>query len=87
MKDSRKFLRQCTYCREYKKKEDLIRITKNYETNEIEINTGKITGRSVYICKNRECLEKALKKKKIEASLKTKVPEEIKENLYNLLKK
>ncbi len=87
MKQNRKFFRQCVCCKEYKNKEDLIRITKEYKTKEIRINNdNSICGRSVYICKNSQCIEKAFKKKRIEASLKSDLPDKIKENIYNLLK-
>ncbi len=83
-----KFLRQCVSCRKICKKENLIRVTKNFKTNDIEINlNNEYFGRSVYICKNSECIENAIKKKKIEKSLKLKCPENLKELLYTVLKK
>ena len=86
MKQNRKFLRQCVFCRTYKSKEELIRITKTKE-GLIEINNDEnIVGRSVYICKNIECVQNALKKKKIENSLKSNLPESIKEELSTVLK-
>lgn len=88
MKESKKFLRQCVFCREYKNKDDLIKITKDYKTGEIKINNNKdITGRSVYICKKEECLINAIKKKKIENSLKSNLSESVKEELSTVLKK
>ena len=88
MKQEKKFLRRCVSCREYKSKDELIRITKDYVTKEIKINNdSKIQGRSVYICKNEHCLEMAIKKKKIENSLKTCIPNSVKEELYTVLKK
>ena len=86
MKQDRKFLRQCVFCRTYKSKEELIRITKSLE-GAIKINNdNEINGRSVYICKNAECIQNALKKKKIENSLKSNLPESIKEELSTVLK-
>ncbi len=88
MKNNKKFLRQCIDCRKIKRKEDLIRITKDNKTKEIKINkNNKIYGRSVYICKNIECLENAIKKKKFEKILSSNLPESIKEELYAVLKK
>lgn len=88
MTDTKKFLRQCACCKQYKEKKDLIRLTKDYTTGLIKINNNnKIQGRSVYLCKNIECLEKAIKKKKIEGLLKSNFPEIIKEELANLLTK
>ncbi len=87
MKQNKKFLRQCAICKEIKNKSDLIRLTKDYKTMKTYINqNSKIQGRSVYICKNSICLEKALKNKKIESFLNLKADENIKEELYNLLK-
>lgn len=88
MKKDKKFLRQCAVCKTYKRKEDLIRITKNYKTGEPDINeTDEINGRSVYICKNEDCIKKFIAKKGIEHALKTKTTENIKEKLYTVLKK
>lgn len=88
MTSDKKFKRQCTFCKAIKPKEELIRITKDSKTKEIKINQNKeYSGRSVYICKNIECLENALKKKKIETLLKCSVPNCIKEELYTVLKK
>ena len=87
MTKEKKFKRQCCFCKEIKDKQDLIRITKDYLSGEIKINTeNKIQGRSVYICKNLECIENALKKKKIESFLKSKLPENIKQELCTVLK-
>ena len=86
-KQDKKFLRQCLSCRAIKSKSDLIRITKDFETQSIKINqSGEFQGRSVYICKNSECVEKALKKNKIDVLLKGKSPNDIKDELYAVLK-
>lgn len=85
MINNKKFLRQCVFCKENKSKDELIRITKDNKTQEIEINTAnKYQGRSVYICKDIECIKGAIKKKKIESSLKCTIPENIKEELGNI---
>ena len=88
MKPDRKFLRQCACCKEYKDKNELIRITKDNKTGEIILNNNnEVTGRSCYICKNAQCIETALKKKKIDLCLKAKTEEKLKEALYTVLKK
>ena len=54
-----------------------MRVVKNAE-NEISIDvTGRKNGRGAYICKNTECLRKAVKSKGLERSLKIPVPEEV----------
>lgn len=87
MSRKEKDTRVCISCREEKNKSELIRITKNYLTNEAEINNDNhCHGHSVYVCKNRECILKVLKKQKLEYSLKVKVSENIKKELDTVLK-
>ena len=75
-------------CRTFKKKDDLIRLTKDFKTSEIKINTNnEIQGRSVYICKNKDWIEKAFKKNRIERLIKSKTPENLKLEVYTVLKK
>ena len=83
---NKKFLRQCACWREYKSKEELIRITKDHKTGEIVINNDNIaTGRSIYVCKNKQCVQNILKKKRIESSLKAVIPDDIREILPTVL--
>ncbi len=85
--DDKKFKRQCASCRKIKNKEDLIKITKDFKTSDVKVNQeNKVQGRSVYICKNIECIEKAFKKNKIEQLLKSKCPENIKLEVCAVLK-
>ena len=77
--------RTCIACCQKKYKKDLIRIVKNKE-NEIKIDkTGKQEGRGTYICKSQECLEKAMKTKKITKFLERELPQEILDNLINII--
>ncbi|MCR3758546.1 RNase P modulator RnpM [Clostridium felsineum] len=74
--------RMCTGCMEMKPKKELIRIVKNKE-GEVSVDTsGKKPGRGAYICKSVECLEKAVKQKRLEKNLEIKINEE----LYNKLR-
>ena len=43
--------------------------------------TGKKNGRGAYICNSTECLQLAKKKKSLERSLKTTIPEEVYQEL------
>ena len=77
--------RTCMGCNEKKDKHDLIRIVKNKQ-NIISIDeTGKKDGRGAYICKDIECLEKAIKNKRLEKSLKTKISDDVYENLKDII--
>lgn len=70
-------MRQCVGCREMKPKRKLIRVIRTSEDEILIDATGKKNGRGAYICPNRECLEKAVKNKGLERSLKISVPQEI----------
>lgn len=75
----------CLGCKEMKPKRELIRVVKN---NEGEINidlVGKKPGRGAYICKNVECLEQAIKAKRLEKAFETTIDVEIYNNLKNQL--
>ncbi len=87
MKEDRKFLRLCCICRQYKRKDELIKITRDYKTGEAVINTdNSVIGRSIYICRNYECIEKFLKNKKSIRMLKAKTSENINDMLRTVLK-
>lgn len=70
-------MRQCVGCREMKPKRELIRVIRTSEDEILIDATGKKNGRGAYICPNRECLEKAVRNKGLERSLKISVPQEI----------
>lgn len=79
--------RSCVVCRTQKNKNDLLRIVKNKE-NQIKIdNIGKEPGRGAYICYSMECLEKAIKTKKLEKELDTKIDENIYEQIKDIIAK
>ena len=73
--------RTCIGCGEQKPKNELIRIVKN-QTGEIK---GKLSGRGAYICDNSECLEKAIRSKKLEKAFEMKIEENIYEDLKNTI--
>lgn len=69
--------RMCIGCQEMKPKKELIRVVKNSEgTIKVDL-TGKAPGRGAYICKNVQCLEKAIKGKRLEKNFETKIDENI----------
>jgi predicted RNA-binding protein YlxR (DUF448 family) len=69
--------RMCVGCREFQDKKELMRIVRSPE-GEIFIDpTGKKNGRGAYLCFDEGCLQKAIKSKSLEKSLKNKIPEEV----------
>lgn len=69
--------RMCIGCREMKEKKQLIRIVKNKEAQVAFDESGKLQGRGAYVCKSRECIEKARKNKGFERAFKSPLPDEI----------
>ncbi len=69
--------RKCVGCNEMKDKKSLVRVVRSPE-GEISIDsTGKKNGRGVYLCPNRECVEKAKKGKRLEKALEKTISDEI----------
>ncbi len=80
--------RTCMGCNSKKDKIDLIRIVRKKENEEFQVivdKTGKQDGRGAYICNNIDCLEKALKSKRLEKVLETKISNEVFENLKKII--
>lgn len=77
--------RTCMGCNLKKDKSEFIRIVKN-KAGEINIDkTGKMPGRGAYLCDNVECLEKAIKTKRIDRVFETKIDEDIYEKLRGVM--
>lgn len=71
-------IRTCTGCRKAVDKKELIRVVRNKEGEVFVDKTGKQNGRGAYICASVECLNKAIKGKALERTLKiTKLEEEV----------
>ncbi len=80
-------LRICVGCQERKEKKNLLRIVKTV-TGSIEFDpTGKKPGRGAYICSDAECLNKAVKKKRLEKSLQVAISDTVYEDLKARLTK
>ena len=73
--------RTCVGCNSQKNKNELIRIVIDKEGNISVDKTGRANGRGAYICNDPDCLEKAIKSKRIERSFETIISEEIYDEL------
>lgn len=78
--------RKCIVCQDRDAKRGLMRIVKNKEGQIFIDETLKANGRGAYICKNSECLQKAIKTKALNRAFKIEVPQEVYENLLEELK-
>ena len=77
--------RTCSVTHEKLPKKDLIRIVKNKELGVLVDETGKVNGRGVYIKKDLDVLEKAIKTNAIGKSLDIEIPDTVYEDLRNII--
>ena len=79
-------MRTCIGCRQSKNKKELIRVVRNTEGDVFVDLTGKMNGRGAYICADVHCLNKAIKSKGLERTLKiSTISEEVVEKLKEQL--
>lgn len=71
-----KQMRRCVSCRESFNQNELLRICKQKDELFIDINQ-KMGGRGAYICKNKQCLQNAIKKKALNRAFKSNLDNEI----------
>ncbi len=85
MKTKKVPMRVCLGCNEMKDKREMIRVVKSPD-GEVSLDfTGKKSGRGAYICKNRECFDKARKARRFEKSLSCKIENSVYEVMENEL--
>lgn len=74
-------MRMCVGCREMKEKKSLIRVVRSPE-GEISLDpTGKKSGRGAYVCREGECLARALRQRQLERQLQTEMSAEVRDAL------
>ncbi len=97
MKQKKIPMRKCLGCGEMKPKRDLARVVKAPDTKdengeiiekgEVSLDlSGKKAGRGAYVCKNAECLERAVKARRFERAFKGQIPDSIFEGIKEELK-
>lgn len=75
--------RTCAVCRRKAPKSEFIKIVKTADGIMLDTNQ-KINGRSVYICKNSDCILKAIKTKVVNRAFRKEVSEDIYKELKSL---
>ncbi len=68
-------MRRCAGCMESKPKNSLVRIA-CYEGNLSVDFSGKAKGRGAYLCPNRECMEKARKRRALQRNFDVEISQE-----------
>lgn len=87
MKQKKIPIRKCIVCGEQSTKKNLIRMVRT-EASAVEFDlTGKKNGRGAYICRNKECLDKAIKTRQVERVLKAQLTEDALNKLLEESKK
>lgn len=77
MKTKKIPMRTCSGCRECKPKTEMIRVVRTPE-GEVKIDLkGKVSGRGVYVCRDKECLRCAVKSRAISRALETDISDEM----------
>lgn len=74
MKEKKVPMRRCVGCGESKPKQQLVRIA-CYEGKIAVDPTGRAKGRGIYLCRDAQCLKKAVKKKAVIRAFGTDIPE------------
>ncbi len=75
-------LRRCVACRKLLDRQQLWKVTRDYKDG-VVLDIGM--GRSAYLCPKKECLEEAVKRKKLQKALRCQVALNILELLKNRL--
>jgi len=73
--------RTCLGCGGAFDKKSLVRIVRTPEGEVLVDPTGKRSGRGAYVCRDKACLEKAIKGKRLQRSLEKEIGPEIYEQL------
>ena len=73
--------RKCIVCQDRDSKKELMIIVKNKEGEIFLDPSGRANGRGAYICKDPECLKKAIKTKALNRAFKVEVSDEVYEKL------
>ncbi len=65
-------IRTCIACGAKRPKEGLLRFVLTRETGVVEDRRGRLPGRGAYICNNKQCLEQAVKKNRLNKAFRKK---------------
>lgn len=76
-------LRMCCVCRNKKTKKEMIKIVKDKDGNIFLDDTYKKNGRSAYVCKIKDCIEKCLKTRALNRSFSMEIKKEVYDELLN----
>ena len=70
-------MRMCVGCREMKETRSQMRVVKSPDGAISFDRVGKAPGRGAYVCKSKECFERAVKQRQLERALETHIDEAV----------
>ena len=85
MKPKKIPMRMCVGCREMKPKRELIRVVRSPEGEVSMDPVGKKPGRGAYVCRNVDCLKRAIKQRQLERQLEVQLTEEVAQALQDTI--
>ena len=85
MKPKKIPMRMCVGCREMKPKRELIRVVRSPEGEVSMDPVGKKPGRGAYVCRNVDCLKRAIKQRQLERQLEVQLTAEVAQALQETL--
>ena len=68
--------RRCVLCKANKQQSDMLRVAKINDEFVIDL-THKLGGRGAYVCKSKECIMQAIKKRAFNRSFKQNIGEDL----------
>lgn len=74
-------VRKCVACGQMKAKGELFRLVKSDKGIALDV-TYKASGRGAYVCRCKECVDLAVKKRGFNRSLRCQVSEQVIDSLY-----
>ncbi len=78
----RPILRRCVACRKLLNRQQLLKVTKDHQDG-VVLECGM--GRSAYLCPTEDCINEALRRKRLQKALRCQVPISIVEMLQKRL--
>ena len=85
MKTRKTPMRMCVGCREMKEKREMIRVVRSPEGDVSLDPVGKKPGRGAYVCRDAQCLRRAIRQRQLERQLQAEITPEVSAMLHETL--
>ncbi|TAL12586.1 MAG: YlxR family protein [Chloroflexota bacterium] len=74
--------RSCVACRTARPKRELLRVVRTPGGGIVADESGRLSGRGAYVCRDLTCITTALNRGALSRALQTPVPEELRDELF-----